>query len=93
MDRRGFLGTILALGAVPAIVRADSLMRVFQRAEVERGFFVPTLASTLDDFETGWIPNSTGFYTRIGNVVSMTMTIPVPQIETIGIAEFNRRFN
>lgn len=28
MNRRGFLGTILALGAAPAIVRADSLMRI-----------------------------------------------------------------
>lgn len=28
MDRRGFLGSILALGAAPAIVRADSLMRI-----------------------------------------------------------------
>jgi hypothetical protein len=28
MNRRGFLGGILALGAAPAIVRADSLMRV-----------------------------------------------------------------
>lgn len=28
MDRRGFLGAMLALGAAPAIVRADSLMRI-----------------------------------------------------------------
>jgi hypothetical protein len=28
VNRRGFLGSILALGAAPAIVRADSLMRV-----------------------------------------------------------------
>lgn len=28
MDRRGFLGSILALAAAPAIVRADSLMRI-----------------------------------------------------------------
>ncbi len=28
MDRRGFLGSILALGAAPAIVRAESLMRI-----------------------------------------------------------------
>lgn len=31
MDRRGFLGSILALGAAPAIVRADSLMRIIPR--------------------------------------------------------------
>lgn len=29
MDRRGFLGSILALGAAPAIVRADSLMKLW----------------------------------------------------------------
>ena len=28
MNRRGFISTILALGAAPAIVRADSLMRL-----------------------------------------------------------------
>jgi hypothetical protein len=28
MNRRGFLGSILALAAAPAIVRADSLMRI-----------------------------------------------------------------
>ena len=31
MNRRGFLGGILALGAAPAIVRADSLMRIVPR--------------------------------------------------------------
>ena len=31
MDRRGFLGSILALAAAPAIVRADSLMRIVPR--------------------------------------------------------------
>ena len=28
MDRRGFLSSVIALAAAPAIVRADSLMRV-----------------------------------------------------------------
>lgn len=31
MNRRGFIGSILALGAAPAIVRADSLMRIVSR--------------------------------------------------------------
>ena len=31
LNRRGFIGSILALGAAPAIVRADSLMRVVAR--------------------------------------------------------------
>lgn len=30
MNRRGFLGSILALGVAPAIVRADSLMRIYK---------------------------------------------------------------
>jgi len=36
MNRRGFIGSILAIGAAPAIVRASSLMRV-------QGIIVPTL--------------------------------------------------
>jgi len=32
MNRRGFLSGIIALGAAPAIVRADSLMRVVPRS-------------------------------------------------------------
>ena len=31
MNRRGFLGAILAAAAAPAIVRADSLMRIVPR--------------------------------------------------------------
>lgn len=31
MDRRSFIGSILALAAAPAIVRADSLMRIVPR--------------------------------------------------------------
>jgi len=31
MDRRSFLSSVLALGAAPAIVRADSLMRIVPR--------------------------------------------------------------
>ena len=32
MNRRGFLASILALGAAPAIVRADSLMKIIPRS-------------------------------------------------------------
>lgn len=42
--RRTFLGSILALGAAPAIVRADALMRV-----------VPRETTLLDDPWLGWI--------------------------------------
>jgi len=31
MNRRGFLQSIIAAGAAPAIVRADSLMRIVQK--------------------------------------------------------------
>lgn len=40
MNRRGFIGSILAACAAPAIVRADSLMRVF--APHESGLLVVT---------------------------------------------------
>ena len=33
MNRRGFLSSIIALGAAPAIVRADSIMRIMPRDE------------------------------------------------------------
>lgn len=36
MDRRGFLGSILALAAAPAIVRAESIMRVRPIIDVEK---------------------------------------------------------
>ena len=34
MNRRGFMGSILALGMAPTIVRADSLMRIVPRDTV-----------------------------------------------------------
>lgn len=40
MNRRGFLGAILAAGAAPAIIRAESLMRV-------TGIIVPTTAEVV----------------------------------------------
>lgn len=40
MNRRGFLGAILAAGCAPAIVRAQSLMRC-------TGIVMPTLAETI----------------------------------------------
>lgn len=44
MNRRGFLGAILASAVAPAIVRADALMRIVPReasvVSIERGGFV-----------------------------------------------------
>lgn len=45
MNRRGFLGTCLALGVAPAIVRADSLMRIVPRETV-----MLTSGESLDPF-------------------------------------------
>lgn len=42
MNRRGFLSSILALGVAPAIVRADSLMRIIPR---ETSVFVAGIES------------------------------------------------
>jgi len=48
MNRRGFLGSILALGAAPAIVRADALMRV---VPVEATFIRPKdFVMTADEY-------------------------------------------
>ena len=38
MNRRGFLGSILALSAAPSIVRADSLMRIVPRERLVFAF-------------------------------------------------------
>ncbi len=52
MDRRGFLGSILALGAAPAIVRADSLMRIVPRGEFVLYQYQEEIARTIWDTET-----------------------------------------
>lgn len=53
MNRRGFLGTMLALGAAPAVVRAESLMRIV----------VPTTREVMDinrlDTLYGWAATET----------------------------------
>lgn len=41
MDRRGFLGAMLAAGVAPAVVRAESLMRL-------RPIVFPSLAESLE---------------------------------------------
>jgi hypothetical protein len=65
MNRRGFLGSILAIGAAPAIVRADSLMRIVAMdatlivPEVGRlgefNFYESDLTLTLDDYSRRFI--------------------------------------
>lgn len=47
MDRRGFIGSILAAATAPAIVRADSLMRIVPRdMDVWIGAYHPLLNGT-----------------------------------------------
>lgn len=50
MDRRGFLASILAAGCAPAIVRADSLMRIVSRDTI--------LLPFSDDYLAGFIRES-----------------------------------
>lgn len=50
MNRRGFLGSILAAAAAPAIVRADSLMRV-----VPRGLWRPTGLEVIPPLSGGYL--------------------------------------
>lgn len=45
MNRRGFLSAILAAGAAPAIVRADSLMRVVPRETLVLAAEAPYLSA------------------------------------------------
>lgn len=76
MKRRGFLQSILALGAAPAIVRADSLMRV-----IPRDTNIITSASTL------W-PGVKAFYSKHYTDDNMTFEEGyfTPQIEGSTIA-------
>jgi hypothetical protein len=58
MNRRGFLGACLALGAAPAIVRADSLMRIVPR---DLGVLIHRGNVALDD----------GFTFSLGDIITI----------------------
>lgn len=61
MNRRGFMGSILALGAAPAIVRADSLMRIIapetlvEEVPFELDFTAQELTLSMDEFSRLYI--------------------------------------
>lgn len=58
MNRRGFLGSILALAAAPAIVRADSLMRIVAPETLilpAPQFCTADLAFDIDEFSQRFI--------------------------------------
>ena len=76
------MGSIIALSAAPAIVRADSLMRI---VPVHQGIVA------LDDYETGWILNGRGMFSRIGNVVYVSLSYPLVA-RTMHIDEFNAAY-
>lgn len=80
MNRRGFMGTMLALGAAPAIVRADSLMRIVPR---EAGIFVPSL---MDRYESGTCAEGT--YVRIGNIVTISARMEIVTRNVVTAEEF-----
>ena len=58
MNRRGFLGAILAAGVAPAVVKAANIMPVFVRREVggllvpgERYFTATDVARQIKDYQ------------------------------------------
>lgn len=89
MNRRGFLTGILALGAAPAIVRAESLMKIWTPP---KELILPTLDITIDNIVAGGvykfsyhIKNKDGAWDhviqRIGS--AGTTKIPLPSANPI----------
>lgn len=70
MDRRGFLGAILAAAAAPAIVRADSLMRIVPR---ETTLLIPTLVQMIypphPEGTIAWLSNRMIVFARDGVIL------------------------
>ena len=52
MNRRGFLGAMLGAMAAPAIVRAESLMKI---AVPKKEIILPSLAADFDGDTAGWV--------------------------------------
>lgn len=85
MDRRGFLGSILAMAAAPAIVRADLLMRIIPRAALilppveilrygaqeEFGYWASCFVRTTAGGRVGW--TRVGKYFGPGEEVVLTL--------------------
>lgn len=60
MDRRGFMGTILALSAAPAVVRAESLMPIVPAIITEIGSASGMTGFPGPYFDSYWIGAATG---------------------------------
>lgn len=77
MDRRGFLDAIMAAGIAPAIVRSDSLMKIFvPRQEI----------ITLED----WAKDSKLYTGEIGKIDNGIRFITSPQISIECLKKISR---
>lgn len=89
MNRRSFLGSILAAAAAPAIVRADSLMRIVPREMtlMTGDYVLDARGSDSLLYEVGYFTPVLAFdgmesvlpgrYERIGSVIHFRVPIPV----------------
>jgi hypothetical protein len=97
MNRRSFLTAILATCSAPAIVRADSLMRIVPRDPFGERFWIPPGVPTwmppgsvidLMDYEEGWF---TPTYVRQPDGVKMQFRYRMARYtRTGGIVLFSR---
>lgn len=71
MNRRSFIGSILALGAAPAIVRADSLMRIVPRETMILSAVVPWKTyNRAVVFNEAWLVGEIGCYENFRFIIS-----------------------
>lgn len=104
MNRRGFLGSILALGAAPAIVRADALMRVVPRSmgaltqasgmeraalEIERDF-IASLEKCWSDAEVGSIERFDFYETPVTSAIITRQALMLLHGKLNFLGTFNR---
>jgi hypothetical protein len=80
MNRRGFLGSILALGAAPAIVRAGSLMRVIAPPKLPPLNGIPAFSFAADANTGFYMPNAGSGVLTIDNIVAQTLRARSGQI-------------
>ena len=101
MNRRGFIGSILALGASPAIVRADALMRIvpLDVVVVSEGwsaegiqFYESDLTLTLDDFSRRFIqPAMAALVQDVERDVLSCLPSRLSSFEHAGTIKYRRR--
>ena len=84
MNRRGFLGSILALGAAPAIVRADSLMRIVPREALVIAPAEIRLALSIDEFSERYIEPARNMLMTIDQITREALRIAHDKAVFIG---------